>query len=73
MIDGLLMTVFACSLQVSQIEVPILPASPIGIPLYDKDKMAWELEADTNGDTLKFRLIYKDAKNIPKNHIRCEY
>ena len=56
--------------QVSQVEVPVVPPSPIGIPLYDKDKLAWELEADLNGDTLKFRLVHKDAKNIPRNHIR---
>ena len=42
----------------------------IGIQLYDKDKLAWELEPDLNGETLRFRLVHKDAKNIPRNHIR---
>ena len=52
------------------IEVPVVPPNPIGIPLYDKDKQAWELEPDMMGDTLKLRLVNKDAKNIPRNHIR---
>ena len=54
----------------SQVEIPVIPPNPIGIPLYDKDKLAWELEPDMNADTLRFRLIHKDAKNIPRNHIR---
>ena len=54
-------------------DIPILPPNPVGIPIYDKDKLAWEMEADTNGDTLKFRLVHKDAKNIPRNHIRYAF
>jgi len=56
--------------KVSQLEVPVLPANPIGVPLYDMDRRSWELEPDMNGDTLKLRLIHKDAANIPRNHIR---
>ena len=56
--------------QVSQVELPVVPPTPIGVPLYDKDKLAWEVEVDTLGDTLKLRLVHKDAKNIPRNHIR---
>ena len=33
-------------LQVSQLEVPVLPANPIGVPLYDMDRRSWELEPD---------------------------
>ena len=61
---------FLIYFQVSLIDIPVLPPCPVGIPLYDKDKLAWELEADTNADTLRLRLIHKDAKNIPRNHIR---
>ena len=60
----------ALHFQVSVVEVPVVPPNPIGIPLYDKDKLAWELEPDMIGDTLKLRLVHKDAKNIPRNHIR---
>ena len=35
-----------------------------------QDKLAWDIEPDMNGDTLRIRLIHKDAKNIPRNHIR---
>ncbi len=55
---------------ISTVEIPILPPSPVGVPVYDKDKLAWELEPDLNGDTLRFRIMHKDAKNIPRNHIR---
>jgi hypothetical protein len=51
-------------------ELAVLPPNPIGVPLYDKDKRAWEIEPDLHGDTLKLRLVHKDAANIPRNHIR---
>ena len=54
----------------SQVEIAVSPPNPIGTPLYDKDKLAWELEPDVLGDTLRLRLVHKDAKNIPRNHIR---
>ena len=54
----------------SVIELAVAPPNPIGTPLYDKDRLAWELEPDVTGDTLKLRLVHKDAKNIPRNHIR---
>lgn len=56
--------------QVSLVELSVVPPAPIGVPLYDKDKLAWELEPDTLGDTLRLRLVHRDAKNIPRNHIR---
>ena len=56
--------------QVSRVEIPIVPPNPIGTPMYDKDKLAWELEPDLHGETLRFRLVHKEAKNIPRNHIR---
>ena len=59
-----------CLLQISQVELPIIPPNPIGLPLYDKDKLAWEIETDLNSDTLKVRLVHKDVKNVPRNHIR---
>ena len=59
--------------QVSQLELPVFPPNPIGVPLYDLDKRAWEIEPDLNGDTLKLRIIHKDAANIPRNHIRYMY
>ncbi|TRY61598.1 hypothetical protein TCAL_07987 [Tigriopus californicus] len=55
---------------VSLVELPVVPPNPIGCPLYDNDKHTWELESDLNGDTLRLRLVHKDAKNIPRNHIR---
>ncbi|CAB4065232.1 unnamed protein product [Lepeophtheirus salmonis] len=55
---------------VSLLEIPVVPPNPVGLPVYDKDKLAWEVEPDMNGDTLKLRMIHKDAKNIPRNHIR---
>jgi len=55
---------------ISLIDIPVVPRHPVGIPLYDKDKLAWEMEADMNAETLRLRLIHKDAKNIPRNHIR---
>ena len=56
--------------QVTQVDLPVQPPNPIGMPLYDKDKLAWDIEPDMNGDTLRVRHIHKDAKNIPRNHIR---
>ena len=56
--------------QVTQVDLPVNPPNPIGMPVYDKDKLAWDIEPDMNGDTLRIRLIHKDAKNIPRNHIR---
>ena len=55
---------------ISQVDLGVLPTTPIGVPVYDKDKFAWEVETDTNGDTLRIRLNHKDIKNIPRNHIR---
>jgi len=57
--------------QVTQIDIPVHPPNPIGLPVYDKDKLAWEIEPDLNGETLRIRLVHKDVKNIPRNHIRC--
>ena len=54
----------------SVIELAVCPPNPIGTPLYDKDRLAWELEPELTGDTLRLRLVHKDAKNIPRNHIR---
>lgn len=58
------------SIKVSQLELSVVPPNPIGVPLYDKDKQTWELEPDMHGDTLKMRLVFKDAKHVPRNHIR---
>ena len=30
-------------------EISLVPPNPIGAPLYDKDKLAWELEPDLLG------------------------
>ena len=62
--------IFYYYFQISLIDIPVVPRHPVGIPLYDKDKLAWEMETDTNAETLRLRLIHKDAKNIPRNHIR---
>ena len=37
---------------------------------YDRDKQAWSFEADTHSDTLRVRVVYRDVRNVPRNHIR---
>lgn len=37
---------------------------------YDRDKQAWSFEADTHSETLRVRVIYRDVRNVPRNHIR---
>jgi len=63
--------IFLChTFQVTLVEIPVHPPNPIAIPVYDKDKLAWDVEPDLNADTLRIRIIHKDARNIPRNHIR---
>ncbi|WAR12509.1 hypothetical protein MAR_026689 [Mya arenaria] len=38
--------------------------------LYDKDKQAWLMEADTSGKTLSFRLYYTDIAHVPRKYSR---
>ncbi|WAR12507.1 hypothetical protein MAR_026687 [Mya arenaria] len=38
--------------------------------LYDKDKQAWLMEADTSGKTLSFRLYYTDITHVPRKYSR---
>jgi len=40
------------------------------VQTYDREKQAWTLEADTNSDTLRVRMIFKDVHNVPRNHLR---
>merc|ERR1712137_1438744 len=37
---------------------------------YDRDKQAWSFEADTHSDSLRVRVVYRDVRNVPRNHIR---
>ena len=37
---------------------------------YDREKQAWCVEADTHSETLRIRLIFTDAKNVPRNHLK---
>ncbi|XP_046439487.1 uncharacterized protein LOC124190690 [Daphnia pulex] len=39
---------------------------------YDRDKQAWSFEADTHSEngTLRVRVVYRDVRNVPRNHIR---
>jgi len=56
----------------------VCPTPPVGVPLYDGDRHAWELEPEGSGQqqgdnadrALRMRLVNRDAKNIPRNHIR---
>jgi hypothetical protein len=46
-------------------------APPVPSPCYDRDMQAWYLEADVNNeDFLRLRLVYKDVRNVPRNHLR---
>ncbi|WAR12508.1 hypothetical protein MAR_026688 [Mya arenaria] len=38
--------------------------------LYDKDKQAWLMEADTSGNTISFRLYYTDITHVPRKNSR---
>ena len=37
---------------------------------YDRDKQAWAFEADTHSEMLRVRVMYRDVRNVPRNHIR---
>ena len=51
-------------------------AAPSGIcglaaaTCYDRDKQAWAFEADTHSEMLRVRVMYRDVRNVPRNHIR---
>ncbi|XP_037084853.1 uncharacterized protein LOC119105493 [Pollicipes pollicipes] len=45
-------------------------AAPASGPCHDRDRQAWTVEADTNGDFLRLKVVYKDIHNIPRNHIK---
>lgn len=40
---------------------------------YDRDKQAWSFEADTHSDSLRVRVVYRDVRNVPRNHIRYSH
>lgn len=37
---------------------------------YDRDKQAWLIESDLNGQTLSFRLYYTDISHVPRKFAR---
>lgn len=44
--------------------------TPATASCHDRDRQAWSVEADTNGDFLRLKVVYKDIHNIPRNHIK---
>lgn len=44
--------------------------SPSRAHLYDRDKQAWMVEADTSGKYLAFRLFYTDISHVPRRFAR---
>lgn len=38
--------------------------------LYDREKKSWTIESDSSLDTIKFRMFYTDAHNVPRKHLK---
>nr|KAG5709012.1 hypothetical protein BaRGS_004651 [Batillaria attramentaria] len=55
---------------VSEASVSALSRSKNRAHLYDRDKQAWMLEADTSGKNLCFKLYYTDISHVPRKFSR---
>ncbi|XP_046560241.1 uncharacterized protein LOC124269279 [Haliotis rubra] len=55
---------------VSEVNVHALNRNRSRAHLYDRDKQAWMLEADTSGKYLTFKLYYTDISHVPRKFSR---
>lgn len=55
---------------VSEASVSVTSRTKNRAHLYDRDKQAWMLEADTNGKFLAFKLYYTDISHVPRKFTR---
>ena len=55
---------------VSEASVSVMSRSKNRAHLYDRDKQAWMLEADTSGKFVAFKLYYTDISHVPRKFTR---
>ncbi|XP_014670316.1 PREDICTED: uncharacterized protein LOC106811267 [Priapulus caudatus] len=55
---------------VSEVRIPVLDRGRNCATLYDRDKQAWAVVSEFDRGTLKLRLFYSDARNVPRNYLR---
>ena len=54
----------------SEVKLAPMASSTGPVQCYDRDKQAWGVEPDLHSDMLRFRLVYNDIHNVPRNHLR---
>jgi hypothetical protein len=55
---------------VSEVSMNVLSKNRNRAHLYDRDKQAWLLEADSSGKYLAFKLYYTDISHVPRRNCR---
>lgn len=55
---------------VSEVSMNVLSKNRNRAHLYDRDKQAWMLEADSSGKYLAFKLYYTDISHVPRKNCR---